>query len=185
MQGLQKIIDKITSINVSIGKVVCWLIVALWVIICIEIFMRYIFRMPTIWVHETAGFLLCYTVMLGGAYTLAHGGHVNVDILYGRFTPRGRAILDLFTWLLFYAFIIVLVYKGWHLATLSITRLELSNTFWHPPIYFVKPIVFVGAVLIFFQGLTKTARDLYMAITGKELAVKAVTFGFEKGLEAE
>ena len=171
MQVLQKVIDKVTSTNVWIGKVVCWLIVALWIIICIEILMRYIFRMPTIWVHETSGFLLCYAVMLGGAYTLAYKGHVNVDILYSRVPLRGRAILDLFTWLLFYAFVIVLIYKGWQLGMLSITRLELSNTFWHPPIYFVKPIVFVGAVLIFFQGLTRTASDLVTAITGKEQLV--------------
>ena len=170
MQVLQKAISVITSTNIWIGKVVCWLIVGLFVIICIEIFMRYIFRMPTIWVHESAGFLLCYAVMLGGAYTLAYKGHVNVDILYGRFSPRGRAILDLFTWLLFYAFVGILIWKGLHLGLLSIERLELSNTFWHPPIYPVKPIVFVGAVLIFFQGLTRTARDWVMVITGKELA---------------
>ena len=182
MQVLQKIINRITTANVWVGKTACWLIVFLWVIICIEIFMRYIFRMPTIWVHESSGFVLCYAVMLGGAYTLAYKGHVNVDILYGRLTPRGRAILDLFTWLLFYAFVIVLIYKGWQLGILSIERLERSNTFWRPPIYLVKPAVFVGAVLIFFQGLTKTARDLVMAITGKELAKE---LEFSKELEAE
>ena len=182
MQVLQKIINNITTANIWVGKVACWLIVLLWVIICIEIFMRYVFRLPTIWVHETSGFVLCYAVMLGGAYTLAYKGHVNVDILYGRLTPRGKAILDLFTWLLFYAFVVVLIYKGWQLGILSIERLERSNTFWHPTIYPIKPIVFVGAVLIFFQGLTETARDWVMVITGKELAE---TINIRKELESE
>ena len=182
MQVLQNIINKITTANVWVGKISCWLVVVLWVIICTEIFMRYVFRLPTIWVHETSGFVLCYAVMLGGAYTLAYKGHVNVDIMYGRLSPRGKAVLDLFTWLLFYAFVIVLVYKGWQLGILSIQRQELSNTFWRPPIYLVKPVIFVGAVLIVFQGFTKTARDFVMAITGKEL-LKEVEF--DKGMEAE
>lgn len=82
MRGLQKAIDKMTSISEWVGKIVCWLIVLLWVITCFEILMRYLLRMPTIWVHETAGFLLCYTVMLGGAYTLAHKGHVTIRFYF-------------------------------------------------------------------------------------------------------
>ena len=51
-----------------------------------------------------------------GAYVLKHGGHVNVDILYGRFSPRIRAIIDLFTWLLFFYFCGLLLVKGWEMA---------------------------------------------------------------------
>lgn len=185
MQTLVKFFRKIDLVNEWIGRVICWLIVVMFIIICFEIFMRYVLGMPTIWVHETAGFLLIYAGMLGGGYTLLHKGHVNVDILYARIPDRGRAILDLCTWLLFYAFVIVIMWKGSQMAWTAIERLERTNTFWRPPEYPIKAIVPIGAFLAFLQGLPKTAHDLALAITGRELVPPAEVETEEEILSTE
>ena len=170
MNRLQSVLRGIDMMSEWIGRVMCWLVIVMFIIICFEIFMRYVFRMPTYWVHETTGYVLCVAVMLSGGFTLYHKAHVNVDILYNRLSPRGRAILDLFTWLLFYAFVIILIWKGGDLFVMSIQRIEQSNTFWHPYIFPFKAMVPLGAILILLQGLAKTVRDLVLAFTGKELA---------------
>ena len=170
MNRLQSVLRGIDMMSEWIGRVMCWLVIVMFIIICFEIFMRYVFRMPTYWVHETTGYVLCVAVLLSGGFTLYHKAHVNVDILYNRLSPRGRAILDLFTWLLFYAFVIILIWKGGELFVMSIQRIEQSNTFWHPYIFPFKAMVPLGAILILLQGLAKTVRDLVLALTGKELA---------------
>ena len=37
------------------------------------------------------GSLFAGYILLGGGYTLLHRDHVNMDIVYSRFTPRARA----------------------------------------------------------------------------------------------
>src|SRR5690606_18406603 len=62
-----------------------------------EIAMRYFFNSPSIWAYEISLFLYGGYIVLGGAYTHLAGGHVNVDIIWGRLSARGRAALDILT----------------------------------------------------------------------------------------
>jgi TRAP-type mannitol/chloroaromatic compound transport system permease small subunit len=93
---------------------------------------------------------------------------VNVDILYHRFTPRTRAVIDLFTWLLFFYFCGLLLVKGWEMAWDSFQVRETEPTSFAPPVYPIKMTIPLGALLILLQGLAKFIRDLNLAITGKE-----------------
>ena len=94
MEKFLKTVDRISELS---GKGVSFLVIPLVVVILYEIFARYIFQSPTIWVHETAQMIYGAYVILLGAYVLRRNGHVNVEILYGRFAPRTRAAIDLFT----------------------------------------------------------------------------------------
>ena len=40
--------------------------------------------------------------MLVAAYTLLYNAHVRIDIIYQKFSPRTRGILDCFTYLIFF-----------------------------------------------------------------------------------
>lgn len=160
-----KLIDEI---NEKIGKAVSYLIILLGVVILYEIIARYIFNRPTIWVHETAQMIFGAYAILLGAYALRRGGHVNVDILYGRFSPRTRAVIDLFTWLLFYIFCGLILVKGWDMAWDSYRLGETDSTVFAPPLYPIKMMIPLGALLILLQGLTKTVKDFMLAFRGKE-----------------
>ena len=109
MKMFFKVIDRM---NELIGKAVSFLILVLIGVIVYEIFVRYLLNSPTIWAHEVSQMVYgAYVILLGG-YLQQRNGHVNVDILYQRFKPRTRAIINLFTWLLFFAFCGVILSKG-------------------------------------------------------------------------
>ena len=164
MKRFLKTIDRISEQS---GKAVSFLIVFLVFVILYEIFVRYLFNSPTIWAHEIAQMIYGAYVILLGAYVLQRGGHVNVDILYHRFRPRTRAIIDLFTWLLFFYFCGLLLLKGGEMAWDSLKVLETEPTSFAPPVYPIKMMIPLGALLILLQGLAKFIRDLTLAITGK------------------
>jgi TRAP-type mannitol/chloroaromatic compound transport system permease small subunit len=165
MKGFLKAIDRI---NEQTGKAVSSLVIVLVAVVLYEIFVRYLFNSPTIWAHETSQMIYgAYVILLGG-YVLQRGGHVNVDILYHRFTPRTRAVIDLFTWLLFFYFCGLLLVKGWEMAWDSFQVRETEPTSFAPPVYPIKMTIPLGALLILLQGLAKFIRDLNLAITGKE-----------------
>ena len=55
--------------------------------------------------------------MMCGAYTLAAGGHVRADFVYGRLQPRTQAGLDLALYFLFFIpGILALIYAGFDYA---------------------------------------------------------------------
>jgi TRAP-type mannitol/chloroaromatic compound transport system permease small subunit len=160
-----KLIDRI---NEKIGQAVSFLIVILGLVILYEIIARYLFNRPTIWVHETAQMIFGAYAILLGAYALRRGAHVNVDILYGRFNPRTRSVIDLFTWVLFYIFCGLILVKGWDMAWDSYRMGETESTSFAPPLYPIKMMIPLGALLILLQGLTKTVKDFILAFRGKE-----------------
>jgi TRAP-type mannitol/chloroaromatic compound transport system permease small subunit len=164
MKRFLKTIDRISDQS---GKAVSFLVLFLVFVILYEIFVRYLFNSPTIWAHEVAQMVYGAYVILLGAYVLQRKGHVNVDILYNRFRPRTRAIIDLFTWLLFFYFCGLLLLKGGEMAWDSLKVLETEPTSFAPPVYPIKMMIPLGALLILLQGLAKFIRDLTLAITGK------------------
>ena len=165
---MKRFLRAIDKINEQTGKVISYLVLFLVGVVLYEIFVRYLFNSPTIWAHETSQMIYgAYVILLGG-YVLQRWGHVNVDILYHRFTPRTRAIIDLFTWLLFFYFCGLLLVKGWEMAWDSFQVRETEPTSFAPPVYPIKMTIPLGALLILLQGLAKFIRDLTFAITGKE-----------------
>lgn len=162
-----KILDWIDALSDRSGKLVAYLIPVLIIVEVYEVVARYGFGSPTIWAHALSAMLFGAFILLGGAYTLRHNGHVNMDIIYTRLSARGRALLDIVTFLLFLAFIGVLLWKGWGMAWRSIRLLEHDSTEWAPPLYPFKLMLPVGAALLLLQGLAKLARDVRILIRGE------------------
>lgn len=168
MSILKRLLVFIDVINDLLGKVTSWLIIGIALIISFEIFVRSVLNNPTIWAHETSTYLFGLYFMIGGAYTLRHQAHVNLDVVYKLFPKRGRAILDVITFFIFLLFLGVIIWKGGELALRSLARMEHSQTIFHPPLYPVKIMVVVVSILVFLQGFAKFLRDSAIVITGRE-----------------
>jgi TRAP-type mannitol/chloroaromatic compound transport system permease small subunit len=165
---MKRFLRMIDRINERTGRLVSYLIIILVAVILYEICARYLFNRPTIWANEISQMIYgAYVILLGG-YVLRQEGHVNVEILYGRFSPRKRAVIDLFTWLLFFFFCGLLLVKGWDMAWDSFKVRETKPTTFGPPLYPIKMMIPLGALLILLQGLAKFVRTLHFAITGRK-----------------
>ena len=175
MKILVEFIDIIDRINERLGKIFGFLIVAMMIVIVYDICMRYFFTKPTSWGMELSTLLQVGVVFLGGGYCLLHGGHVKVDIVYGRFSPRRKAIIDLVTYLFLLALCVVLVWYGGRTAWDSLIGHKVSTSAWAPPLWPSQILIPIGGILIGFQGLAKWIRDWVTAITGvKKLESKVV-----------
>lgn len=80
-----------------LARVASWIAVVMMVTIVYDVFMRYVFGMPTKWSFEFNEYFLLAIVYFSGAWTLPAGGHVNIDILYRRLSQRRQAIIELVT----------------------------------------------------------------------------------------
>lgn len=169
MKILSRIFHVVDQTSEWTGKVVSFLILPVILFVCYDVIMRYAFNRPTEWADELAYLLYGTLWMIGGAYALKNENHVKMEVFHNRLSPRGRAILDLITAPLFFIFIGVLIWKGGEFAWSSISRLEISNSYWGPPLYPFKTMIPIGAFLLAMQGLTKFIRDFVRATTGREI----------------
>src|SRR5215831_976723 len=113
----ERVILVADEISTWTGKMAAWLIVALMLVVCIEVFKRYIMNAPTAWIYDVDNMLYGTLFMMCGAYTLAQGGHVRGDFLYGSMRPRMQAALDLALYITFFLpGIAALLYAGWGYA---------------------------------------------------------------------
>ncbi len=144
--------------------------VAYWAIIAVfvyyfEVVARYVFNSPTNWAHEGMFLMFGMQYLIAGAYALLTESHVRVDIFYARWSPRGRALVDLVTSLFFFIFAGTLIATGWIFA-MDATRVgEISFSEWAIAYWPFKWAIFLGGVLLVLQGAAKVARDFQLLLS--------------------
>jgi len=162
----------VDGLNDRVGKVFSFFIYAMMLILVYEVVMRYAFNSPTIWAHETSEFFYGAHFIVGGAFALRWRSHISIDVIYRYLPSRTRAIVDLFTWTLFYTFCGVMLWHAVGMAADSVKAMEYTSTVWGPPLWPLKLTIPLAATLILLQASTKTIKDAYTAITGREFTVE-------------
>jgi TRAP-type mannitol/chloroaromatic compound transport system permease small subunit len=164
----QKLLFTVDRISTWAGKASAWLIIGLMLVVCVEVFKRYILNAPTAFIYDINNMLYGTLFMMCGAYTLAQNGHVRGDFLYSSFRPRTQASLDLALYLLFFIpGILGLMYAGYDYALDSWRIREHSNvTADGPPVYQFKAIIPIAGTLVMLQGLAEIMRCVVCLRTG-------------------
>jgi len=159
-EHLGRFIDKLTD---KTGFIVCFAILPIIAIITYEVVIRYVFHQPTLWAHETTQFVFAVYIAFGGAYALAHGAHIRVDIFYNMFSPRLRQVAAIVIFVVSMAFSIVIVWQFWGMTQSSVSNWERSWTIWAPPLYPVKILVLLAVILLAIQGMVTFVREVRRA----------------------
>src|SRR4030067_679583 len=101
MKSLLAIAQAIDAANEYVGRGVLWLVVVAALLSALNALARYgLGRSSNAWL-EIQWYLFAAIILLAAGYTLKHNGHVRIDIIYGRFSARAQAWIDLLWWRLF------------------------------------------------------------------------------------
>jgi TRAP-type mannitol/chloroaromatic compound transport system permease small subunit len=150
-----------------VGKAFAWLIVALMLLVCAEVFKRYALNAPTAWIFDANNMLYGTLFMMGGAYTLAHDGHVRGDFLYGSMKPRTQASLDLVLYVLFFVpGIAALTWAGWTYFNDSWSIHEQTFNADPIPLYPFKFVIPLAGSIVLMQGIAEMIRCVVCIRTG-------------------
>ncbi len=167
---LKTFLKSIDNISEWTGRIFIWLVVPLTAVVVFEVISRRIFDMPHIWAPEVTDFLYGPHFMLVAAYTLLYKGHVAIDIIYNRFSPRVRGILDIITYLVFFfPFCSIVFYQGVIFAKTSWLIHETSGSAALPVIPEIKTVISVTFALLLLQGLANFIRSIIQAVKGEAL----------------
>ena len=171
MGAVSALIKGIDRLSEWTGNGVSWIVLVLTAAMGFEVIARYAFNAPTKWAYDISYMLGGSFFLMGAAYTLRVGGHVRIDVIYNRFSPRVRAIIDVaFTLVFFFPLwgmllytLVPYVYHSWAIGERTL------ESFWRPPIYPFKTVMPVGVLLLLLQGLAEFIRSLTIAVRGRPL----------------
>ncbi|MEM1313810.1 MAG: TRAP transporter small permease subunit [Pseudomonadota bacterium] len=168
MKAIESYLRFTDWLNSKFAWIVAFLVVPMLAIMVWEIVMRYFFNMPSLWAYEISKFIYGGYIVLGGAYTLMSGGHVNVDIIWGKLSPRGKAIADIITSSVAFLFLGVLFWVSLERTIVSWQIGETTMTHWQPIVYPLRTTLPVACFLFLLQLVAKLIRDIATAITGDD-----------------
>jgi TRAP-type mannitol/chloroaromatic compound transport system permease small subunit len=155
-----KLARAITGLNRWVGRTAAWLVLPMFLMLILDVLMRYFVGRPTVWTSELTQLVFGFYAVIGGGWLLVERAHVNVDILYGRLSAKRKALVDVATSFLFFLFLGVLLWQGASLAYDSIIRLETSQSIWNPHVWPVKAAIPLAGLLLLLQGLVRLASDI-------------------------
>jgi TRAP-type mannitol/chloroaromatic compound transport system permease small subunit len=166
---MQKVLLFVDSISTRVGQTISFLIVVLTLHISWEVYARYALDAPRAWAFDAMIMLYGTLFMLAGAYTLAQNSHVRGDVIYGFFSPRAQATLDLTLYIVFFIpGVTALVWAGYTYAAESWAINEHSNiTSEGPPVYPFKTVIPVAGALVMMQGIVEIIRCIICIKNGE------------------
>ena len=151
-----RIVDRL---NLWIGRIVMYSIFVLLGILLWSSISKTFF-LPSLWTLESAQFAMTAYYVLGGAYAIQQGGHVRMDLFYGSWSARTRAIVDAVTVLFLVFFLVVLLYGGIGSTLYSIEFNERAPSAWRPLMWPIKAVMCVGIVLMLLQAVAEFFKDI-------------------------
>lgn len=189
----------IDAISYRVGRFAIYLIFVMMAVLLWSSISKTFFN-PSLWTVEMAQFIMVAYYILGGPYSMqqTEDSHVRMDLFYGAWSPRTRAMIDAVTVFCLIFFLGVLLYGGagstayslgyfgleplqfyWDLLAGFVTggpdgasdvlgTMERSPTAWRPFLWPIKSIMVFGFILMLLQAVAEFFKDI-ARIRGEEI----------------
>jgi|SRR5699024_8685256 len=169
MNAMKKTIQLIDRIQEFVGKLVSWSVILIVILILFEVISRRFFNAPTIWTVEIVTMIFGFYFMMIAGYGLLTNSLVSVDVIYEKFTPKVKAIIDLITYtFLFLPFVIGVLYGGYVFAVTSWIQKEVSWSAFSPPVYPIKTVIPIAMFLLLLQGISEIMKRIVILVEGEK-----------------
>ena len=108
-RGLAAIADGLDTFIDRVGRITGWCSLAIVLVMAYNVLLRYFFRTGSVASQELEWHLMAPICMLGLSYAILKDGHVQVDILYGRFPKRLQLVIQFISTVLVVVVIAILL----------------------------------------------------------------------------
>ena len=112
-----------------------------------DVLLRYFLNQPIKGTFELVEFMMAVVVCLGIAYTGVRKGHVAVDVVVSRFSPRVQALIGSFNWLVSLGLFSLISWKGVEYARTLWESGLVSSQLYVPVFPFVLVVAFGAGLL--------------------------------------
>jgi len=162
VNSFQKRLSSIASVYLNVSK---WLVVVGGIAVLLLCFYttgdvvgRYVFNNPLPASLEFTLILLTLITFLGIAHVQARGGHMRLEFLLRRLSPRGQVILDILAILIGLFIFATATWQGWKWFMEALATHEEMMGQWELPAYPARLIFTIGAFSLCVQYVINLVR---------------------------
>lgn len=161
MRYLLRASRAIDALNGYVGRATYWLVLVAVVVSAANALMRYAFSMSSNAWLELQWYLFAAIFLLGAGYTLKANGHVRIDVVSSRLTPRARAWIDILGGLLFLLpMALLILYFSWPMFVDSYASGEMSSDAGGLVRWPAKALIPAGFTLLVLQALSEIVKRI-------------------------
>ena len=163
---MTRVIEKLSSIGGVISGISILLMAGL---ILVEIILRSVTGISVLVCEEYSAYLLVVFGSMALAYTFKSEGHIRVDLILSKLSPRNKQVINLFCTVIAFFVFVYMAFQSWGQFYGSWLSGESSMHFSKTPLWAPQVFIFAGAVLMvlqllstaaaLFRGLAKTSED--------------------------
>ena len=158
----------VEAVNRRVGRLMMYMIFVMMGVMLFSAISKAAAGVSYIWTVEILQFSLAAYYLVGGAYSMQLDSHVRMDLLYGRWSPRGKAIADAITVAMLLFYLVWLFIGGLSSTQYALDYGQKNYSSWGPPLAPIKIIMCFGILLILLQTVAIFFKDLARAM-GREL----------------
>ncbi len=148
-------------------------LMALW--ITYEVITRYFFNNPTVWATDLSEYMLLYGTFLAGPWLVREDGHITIDLLLTRLTPRQRHVLGAVSALIGAAVMAVLCWQGLEATLDAFTRGQMIAKTWRVPRAAVWAVIPFGSFFLVVEFIRAAVRSVHASRDELALSRQMVT----------
>ncbi len=142
-QSLSRIAYPVSRIMNSVGVSI---LAVMMLLTAADVTLRYLFNRPITSSYELTEFMLAVLIAFGLAYTAVRKGHISIDFLTSRFSPRVQAFLSAISSLMGIGLLSLITWQS--IVYAESLRVSGSTTMvLHLPIYPIVWVVVVGSAI--------------------------------------
>ena len=155
---LSQLIDWLTE---RVGKGAFWLVLIMTLISAGNAVVRFIFNYSSNGLLEIQWYLFAAVFLLCSPYTLQKNEHVRIDVLSGKLSPRGLAVIDIIGTLFFLLpMVVVVLWLSLPLVAESYKINEMSANAGGLIRWPVKILLPIGFTLLALQGVSELIKRI-------------------------
>lgn len=172
---MKSIANLIDALNERVGRLAIWLVLFSTLASAGNASIRYLFGRSSNGMLEIQWYMFSLIFLLCAGYTLKHDGHVRIDVIYGRLSRRGQAMIDIFGGLFFLLPVALFITKmSWDMAMVSYHISEGSPDAGGLLRWPIKLAIPVGFALLSLQGVSEIIKKI-LFLLGREPSAPAET----------
>lgn len=161
MTLLLKLSQLIDWLNERVGKGAFWLVLIMTVISAGNASIRFVFDTSSNGLLEIQWYLFAAIFLLCAPYTLQKNEHVRIDVLSGKLSPRGLAVIDIIGTLFFLLpMVVAVLWLSLPLVAESYRIQEMSANAGGLIRWPVKILLPIGFTLLALQGLSELIKRI-------------------------
>jgi TRAP-type mannitol/chloroaromatic compound transport system permease small subunit len=158
---LLKLSQLIDWLNERVGKGAFWLVLIMTIISSANAVIRFAINYSSNGLLEIQWYLFAAIFLLCSPYTLQKNEHVRIDVLSGKLSPRGLAVIDIIGTLLFLLpMVVVVLWLSLPLVADSYHINEMSANAGGLIRWPVKILLPIGFLLLALQGISELIKRI-------------------------